>query len=175
MAANRTIRLVSTAKAPAVERASAEIASHGAQPVAAPSPRIDIRSRCSAGKQLTLTVVPSGVPSRASKDFICFLRRIDGKALPNWLVPISNAIFTGICPDDVDSLDLKARLQFAAQDHCLVQEFRVDTRTGAITWLTADATPGPPLFRDQITKFSEFGDDSADGLSELLFEDEPRN
>ena len=172
MGPSRRIRLVRDVRTDAGRQAPA--GDHPPRSLIAPVRRIDIRSRCSEGRQLTLMVVPSGLLAGTPEDFECFLRRIDGRALPDWMVQIKRAEFAGTCPHEVESVDLKVHAVFGADGHELVREFRVDTRTGAITWLPLDGKPRPPLFRDQITRFSHFSDDSADGLAELLIDDEPK-
>jgi hypothetical protein len=131
---------------------------------------LKIRTHCDATRLLTIIIELDNTPAPPYKIVDCSLRRIDGRTLPDWLTPSHSTVYAGVSPTEVDHLDLKASALIDQDDHIIVRAFRVNARTGAITWLPSEPDNQPAMFRDQITRFTEFDDESAKSLAALLRE-----
>ena len=98
------------------------------------------------------------------------MARADGRALPAWLERVASNQFAGSPPTSAGILELIVRA-WRVDESCSERRFRIDTDTGAIVWRPKPGGVLPPLFGEQLARFSDFGDAGAGHLAGLLGSD----
>ena len=119
---------------------------------------------------LTLTVEFIGLPASEQIGLYACVTLADGRALPAWFERTASNQFAGRPPPSTGTLELIARA-WRTEEGRSERRFRIDTDTGAIVWSRQPDAAPPPLFGEQLARFSELGDAGAGHLAGLLGSD----